>query len=387
MRRLKLNLLLALSLALAACGATDSKINGSPTANPANTTIPASITPYPSVTIPARTPPSPTVQTAGTSPTVQVRPSQPPPLPAINSSNAAGLAQIAVVDFAPWAMILAVAWSPDGQAIAVSAGQSVRLLEAGTLEESYQWKLGATTGSLAWSPDGQFLAAGSRDGQVRIWELSTGKLVQSIQAHKKGVNSVAFHPSGNLLVSGGNDAVARLWDIRSGERLAQMIGGTYAVPSLAFTRQGDNLAIVNGNVIRLRQVATGQFVQTIRAKEGIYSLAVNPDETLIASGGLTGAVEAWDSASGEARISYLDPSVSPTPQPVLIWSVAFSPDGSLLAAAGSDARIWVWETQTGELLATLPGHTKSVTSLSFSPDGRMLASGSLDGALRLWGIR
>ena len=387
MRRLKLNLLLAFSLALAACGVADSKISGSFTANPANTIIPTSIAPSPSVTIPARTPPSPTIQTAVASPPAQVTPSQPPPLPAINSSNVAELAQIAVVDFDPWAMILAVAWSPDGQVIAVSAGQSVSLLEAETLEETLRWKLGATTGSLAWSPDSQFLAAGSRDGQVHIWELSSGKLVQSIQAHKKGVNSIAFHPSGGVLASGGNDAVARLWDIRSGERLAQMIGGTYAVPSLAFTRQGDNLAIVNGNVIRLREVATGQFAKTIRAKEGIYSLAVNPEETLIASGGVTGAVESWDSDSGEAHIRYLDPSTSPAPLPVLIWSVAFSPDGSLLVAAGSDARIRVWETQTGELLVTLPGHTKSVTSLSFSPDGRILASGSLDGSLRLWGIR
>jgi WD40 repeat protein len=294
---------------------------------------------------------------------------------------------VTAVDFNPWASVLAVAWSPDGQTIALSAGGSVRLLDAETLAESSRWQPGATTGSLAFSPDIQMLAAGSRDGQVRIWEVTSGKLVQTIQAHKKGVNRVVFHPLGNPLASGGNDAVARLWDIKSGERLAQMIGGTYAVPSLAFTQQGKNLAIVNGNVIRLREVASGRFVQTIHAKEGIYSLAVSPDESIIASGGVTGDVESWDSLTGEARIRYLRQSASPGSLPVLIWSLVFSPDGSVLAAAGSDALIRVWETQTGELLVTLPGHDNSVTSLAFSPDGRRLVSGSLDGTLRLWGIR
>jgi WD40 repeat protein len=217
--------------------------------------------------------------------------------------------------------------------------------------------------------------------------VASGKLILSIQAHKKGVNRVIFHPLGQAIASGGNDAVARLWDINTGERLAQMIGGTYAVPSLAFTQRGNNLAIVNGNVIRLREVTTGRIVQTIRAKEGIYCLAVSPDESLIASGGVTGAVESWDSLTGEARISYLRQSASPGSTPVLIWSLAFSPDGSVLAAAGSDALIRVWDTQTGELLVTLPGHHNSVTCLAFSPDGRQLASGSLDGTLRMWGIR
>ena len=387
MRRLKLNLLLAFSLALAACGAGAQKISESPTANPANTTIPASITPSTAVPTPTRIQSSPTIQAAGASPTVQATRIQQVQGVTINSSNAAELAQVAAVNFSPWAFVLAVAWSPDGKTIAVSASQSVSLLNAGTLEESFQWKLGATTGALAFSPDGQMLATGSRDGQVRIWDVSSRDLIQSIQAHKKGVNSVAFHPLGKVLASGGNDSVARLWDIDSGERLAQMIGGTYAVPSLAFTQQGNNLAIVNGNVIRLREVATGRFVQTIRAKEGIYSLAVSPDESLIASGGVTGAVESWDIVSGEARNSYLDRSASPRALPGLIWCVTFNPDGSLLAAAGSDTLIRIWETQTGELLVTFPGHNDSVTSLSFRPDGRVLASGSLDGTLRLWGIR
>jgi len=384
---LNLILLLALSLALAACQSLNPVVSTSTPANPIYSTVQVSITPLSTPSTPAKVQPSPASQTANPSPTAQIAPTQPAPLATITSANVAGLSQIAQVNFRPWALVLDVAWSPNGEMIAVSSGKDVILYSAETLTESFHWEPGATTGSLSFSPDSRLLAAGSRDGQVRIWEVSSGKLIHAIDAHKKGVNRVAFHPDGAMLASGGNDAMARLWDVDSGEMLVEMIGGTYAIPSLAFTQDGNNLAIANGNIIRLRDIASSRFVQTIRAQEGVYSLAVSPDEATILSGGVTGALELWEIASGNARPTLKDPRRSPGSPPLLIWSVAFSPDGSLLVEASSDALIRIWEARTGEFLVTLPGHEKSVTSVSFSPDGRMLASGGLDGTLRLWGIR
>ncbi|OGO29359.1 MAG: hypothetical protein A2W33_05005 [Chloroflexi bacterium RBG_16_52_11] len=379
--------MLALSLALATCQPLNPIISTSTPTDPIHPTLQESITPLSTRSTPAKGEPSSASQTASPSPTNQTPPAKPVPLATITSANIAGLAEIAQVNFNPWAFVLAVAWSPDVLMIAVSSGNDVILYMAETMKERFHWELGATTGSLSFSPDSRLLAAGSRDGQVRIWEVSSGKLIHAIEAHKKGVNRVTFHPDGTMLASGGNDAMARLWDVGSGEMLMQMIGGTYAIPSLAFTQDGNNLAIANGNVIRLRDVATGRFVQTIRAQEGIYSLAVSPDEATILSGGVTGALELWEIASGNASFNLEDPGLSPGSPPLLIWSVVFSPDGRLLVVASSDALIRIWEARTGELLVTLPGHEKSVTSVAFSPDGRMLASGGLDGTLRLWGIR
>jgi glucose repression regulatory protein TUP1 len=40
---------------------------------------------------------------------------------------------------------------------------------------------------------------------VRLWEIRTGQLVDSLLGHKDSVVSVAFTPDGNGLISGGAD--------------------------------------------------------------------------------------------------------------------------------------------------------------------------------------
>lgn len=67
--------------------------------------------------------------------------------------------------------------------------------------------------SVAFSPNGQFIAAGCLDSTVRIWEVSTGHMVEALKGHKDSVYSVAFTPDGKELVSGSLDKTLKLWDV------------------------------------------------------------------------------------------------------------------------------------------------------------------------------
>jgi WD40 repeat protein len=314
--------------------------------------------------------------------------------PVISVENVTGLGIRNEHRFGVWEHILAIAWSPDGESLAVAAGDKVYLLDAVTLTTRQVLEPGVATPGLAFSPDGLQLAAGDRYGVLYVWDASDGQLLLDLQAHQKSISSLAYSPDGRTLATAGYDAMARLWDASSATSLGEMIGGTFAIPAIAFTPDGSSLAIVNGNVIRLRDVATTRFERTLVGVSSFYTIALDPSGQYLASGDVDNTVQIWDlnaeaGPGGEIRTSLytLSGHTGRSNRPeALVWQVAYNPDGSLIASAGGDKQVLLWESATGNLLHALEGHTQAVTSAAFSPDGRWLASGGLDGRLVIWEV-
>ena len=313
-------------------------------------------------------------------------------VPVISPDNADRLEQIGAVQFEPWDLILALAWSPNGDLLAVAAGNAIYLYAGLDFSPTQTLEVGAWVGGLAFSPDGSLLAAGSRDGEIRIWfrpgagQPFDPQPATRWTAHKKGVNQVAFSPDGRFLASGGNDAIARVWRLEDGELEQQMIGGTFSIPAIAYQPDGRYLAIVNGEVARLREVETGRIGETLRGIAPLLSLAFSPDGQRIATGNLDNRVEIWDAANGKRLTDLEDSQLDRESPAVFSGQVAYSPDGRLLGATSSDGSIRLWRTDTGLPLVALKGHQRAATCLSFSPDQSRLVSGGLDASVIIWGI-
>ena len=69
--------------------------------------------------------------------------------------------------------------------------------------------------SVSISPDGTMVAAGSLDSIIRIWEVASGTLLDSLRGHRDSVYSVAFTPDGKSIVSGSLDKSLKFWDLTS----------------------------------------------------------------------------------------------------------------------------------------------------------------------------
>ncbi len=96
---------------------------------------------------------------------------------------------------------------------------------------------------LAVTPDGQILVSGSRDGKIRFWSISEGRLLRTLDAHSSAVSCFAVAPNGRLLISGGRDKTVRIWSFPDG-RLIQNLEG-YST-CLAISPDGQLLAIGDG---------------------------------------------------------------------------------------------------------------------------------------------
>ncbi|MEM7590193.1 MAG: CHAT domain-containing protein [Cyanobacteria bacterium P01_A01_bin.83] len=66
---------------------------------------------------------------------------------------------------------------------------------------------------LAISPDGTKLASASGDYTVKVWELETGKLIETLTGHLGEIRTVAFSPNGKILASAGDDWEIKLWEL------------------------------------------------------------------------------------------------------------------------------------------------------------------------------
>ncbi|CAJ0553207.1 Ff.00g117190.m01.CDS01 [Fusarium sp. VM40] len=109
----------------------------------------------------------------------------------------------------------------------------------------------------------------------------------------------------------------------------------------------------------------------------VLSVALSPDNQLIASGGGDKTVKIWDITTGLCRHTLEHDSA--------IYSITFLPDGQSLVSASNTIK--VWDTKTELCLRTLEGHDKSVHLIASSPDGQYLLSASLDDTFKIWSLK
>lgn len=64
--------------------------------------------------------------------------------------------------------------------------------------------------SVCFSPDGKLLATGAEDKLIRIWDLSTKRIIKILRGHEQDIYSLDFFPDGDRLVSGSGDRTVRI---------------------------------------------------------------------------------------------------------------------------------------------------------------------------------
>ncbi|KAM6487686.1 glutathione degradosome [Trichoderma sp. SZMC 28011] len=99
--------------------------------------------------------------------------------------------------------------------------------------------------ALAVSPEHDSIYAGTQDGEIVVWSLSTFHQVQQIQAHKRSVMSLSLSPDGNYLFSSACDPIINVWCPKSLRRLYEIYGNHDVgdIFSTAYSPQHDTLYI------------------------------------------------------------------------------------------------------------------------------------------------
>lgn len=265
-----------------------------------------------------------------------------------------------------------LAISPDGESLAIASdyGFCVQDMATGKDKVNFAGRHRRSVVSVAFSRDGRFLATGSGDRTVKVWDVASGELRDTLRGHCGAVRSALFLPNGRTLASDGDDQAVRLWDLDDWARTHTFREHHRWARGLAFLPEGNRVVSAGlGDTVRLWETHTGvqqkPFDGSV-ACGSVNALDVSPDGKHMITGDEKGKVKLWNLCSGKIE-RLLEPDGD------YVRAVKFSPDGAMSAAATEDGQVKLWHTANGELVHTFHGYRGWGSCLAFSPDGRTLA--------------
>jgi WD40 repeat protein/serine/threonine protein kinase len=201
-------------------------------------------------------------------------------------------------------IVWCLAFSKDGRRLASAGGELVNgpgeLIVWDASNGRQLLKLSSPTkkgiAGVAFSPDGERLAV-TVGNTVEVWDATTGNQILILKGHTEPLFCVAFSPDGQRICSAGQDNQLRIWSATTGAELCEPLRGhTSFVMSVAFSPDSRRVASASvDHTVKLWDTATGQEVLTLRGHAGlVQSVAFSPDGKRIASTSQDGTVKIWD---------------------------------------------------------------------------------------------
>jgi len=297
-------------------------------------------------------------------------------------------------------VVNALAYSPDGNLLAVSGYHEVLLHKAdGTGLVARLVGLSERVQSIAFSPDGKWLAVTGGDpgrfGEVQIWDVAKKKLKLSLPVTFDTVYGASWSYDSRKLAFGCADNTLRAIDVETGKQILFQGGHGDWVLDTVWSKDAAHLVSVSRDrSMKLTEVATQRLEDNITSitpgalKGGLIAVDRHPQKNDLLVGGADGAPKIYQMFRTKARVIGDDFNLirAFSPLPGRIFAVKYSHDGNrIMAGSSSDGKgeVHVHQAADGKLVSKLEGQRGAVYAVAFRPDGKEVASAGFDGLVRL----
>lgn len=244
---------------------------------------------------------------------------------------------------------------------------------------------------LKFSPDGNTVATGTSDKQIMVWNRLTAAEVNPLKGHQDIVTALDYSPDGRSLVSGSPDGRILFWDTVSTRKRYEIVGHTGGIKALVYTEDRRIRACGAGLDAKLRiwDAGTSRTLSLLHDHIGLAQTAIfSKDGKKVASGGhqdgtifLSDVIRILEGNNGFDQDSLMT-ILSGNDHG--ITALAIAPEGTTLASGGVDGRIHLIDLNSNRSLGILRGPQSTITSLTFVEDSTRLFSGEENGTIRQW---
>ena len=284
--------------------------------------------------------------------------------------------------------ITAVAFSPDGNAIATSGYHEINLWKFadGTIDRRLTG-LAERIYEIAYSKDGKWLATASGDpgqfGSVKLWTAEPGgggKPVRDLLESTDSVFAIAFSPDSKLVAAAGADRAIRVWEVDSGKLVTTIEDHADWILDIAFSPDGHRLASASRDkTCKVFDIVKKESLVTFPGHAApVQTVRFSPDGKLVVSGGDDNLVRFWNPDDEAKQVRQIGGFGGP------VFKIEYTPDGKSLAACGSDRVVRIFNPESGAQEKALEGHKDWVYTIAIANDGKSLVSGSWDGEVKVW---
>ncbi len=292
------------------------------------------------------------------------------------------------------------ALSPDGRHLAVGDFGALRIIDSTTGKTEQTISLPGTWGNRpAFSPDGNIVAMALHNG-LGIFDATTGRRLHHDERTPEGeLRDATWSATGDRIVTGHGDGEIRVWEAATGKLLwhkllAPAIGlhGSNAGPAfVAFSQDGRRVIVAGrrddpvkytGGIVAVYGAATGTLEREADC-QAIRWAALGPDGRMVVVGTSHGA---WDDAHfvgievETGRTRWTNPPEEQRAGFVQLAGIQFASGSPFLEAAMRDGSVVRFNALTGREQRRFPagGHTPDhqIFTAAFSADARVMVASS-----------
>lgn len=291
-------------------------------------------------------------------------------------------------------------------------GQSPKIVP---VPEMKAFAKGGSFRAIQFSPDGKKIWT----NRLESWSVATGKLVDAspdkspkrsyefdfsshgklMLAVKQGTGSALISKQGQQTRPRTLPVTGTVRDVRLGGMGAKFLVVFARPPRLcigkvdsseddqvvslpfdfyraAISKSGNLLAITSDGDVALLEGQRAKQRTILHQDAKVFSVAISPDEKMVATGGNDNIVRLFNAKSGKVEAQWKGHGRGEIFLPSAVYSLVFSPDGKKVASGGHDGRVIVWDVNSGKALLRAEIRSQPIVrSVAFSPDSKLVAGG------------